>query len=89
MIYFIILFFFNFFLFKNFPIISRMYKVYDYPDKLRKKHLNPTPLLGGLFIYVNLTFVTLFLFFLNFQVTIFLQKSILLFSLLLARSFFF
>ena len=66
MIYFAILFFFNLFLFKNFSIISKTYNLYDYPDKLRKKHLNPTPLLGGFIIYVNLLILTLFLFFFEF-----------------------
>ena len=74
MIYLIILFFFNFFLFKNFPTVSQMYNVYDFPDKLRKKHLKPTPLLGGLFIYLNLTFVTLFLFFFEFPSDYFSTK---------------
>ena len=75
MIYFIILFFFNFFLFKNFLTISNLYNLYDYPDKLRKKHLKPTPLLGGLIIYINLIFISLFLFFFELPVDYFTTKT--------------
>ena len=75
MIYFAILFFFNLFLFKNFSIISKIYNLYDYPDKLRKKHLNPTPLLGGFIIYVNLLILTLFLFFFEFPSDFYSSKA--------------
>ena len=75
MIYFAILFFFNLFLFKNFSIISKIYNLYDYPDKLRKKHLNPTPLLGGFIIYINLLILTLFLFFFEFPSDFYSSKA--------------
>ena len=81
MIYFIILFFFNFFLFKNFTIISKIYNLYDYPDKLRKKHLNPTPLLGGFIIYINLLIFTLFLFFFEFPTDFFSKIDFIIFFL--------
>ena len=49
-----IVLFFNFFIFKKYPFISKMYNLYDYPDNIRKKHANPVPLLGGLIMYFNL-----------------------------------
>jgi UDP-GlcNAc:undecaprenyl-phosphate GlcNAc-1-phosphate transferase len=46
----------NFIIFLNYKKISNVYNIYDYPDKLRKIHKNPTPLLGGLIILINLLF---------------------------------
>ena len=48
----------NFLFFKNYLIISKKYNLYDFPDNLRKKHKVPTPLLGGLLIFLNLIFYT-------------------------------
>jgi UDP-N-acetylmuramyl pentapeptide phosphotransferase/UDP-N-acetylglucosamine-1-phosphate transferase len=47
-------FFFNLFLFFFVEIFSRLYGVYDYPDKKRKFQSFPVSLIGGLFIYLNL-----------------------------------
>jgi len=60
-----ILFFF-FILTLNFSIVythekwSKIYNIYDYPDKIRKNHQRPTPLTGGLIILINLFFVTIY-----------------------------
>jgi UDP-GlcNAc:undecaprenyl-phosphate GlcNAc-1-phosphate transferase len=56
MINFFILILFNFLFFKNFLKISKKYNLYDFPDNLRKKHKKPTPLLGGVLIFLNLIF---------------------------------
>jgi UDP-GlcNAc:undecaprenyl-phosphate/decaprenyl-phosphate GlcNAc-1-phosphate transferase len=58
MINFFFLLFLNFLFFKNYLFISKKYNLYDYPDNLRKKHKEPTPLLGGLLIFLNLIFYT-------------------------------
>jgi len=48
-----------FFLLLNFLIIffheyvSKLYNIYDIPDQVRKIHKKPTPLTGGLIIFVN------------------------------------
>lgn len=58
MINFFLLLSLNFLFFKNYLIISKKYNLYDFPDNLRKKHKEPTPLLGGLLIFLNLIFYT-------------------------------
>jgi UDP-GlcNAc:undecaprenyl-phosphate GlcNAc-1-phosphate transferase len=50
----IFFFSFNLFLFLLVEKFSRLYRVYDYPDKKRKFHPFPVSLIGGLFIYLNL-----------------------------------
>ena len=75
MIYFVIVFFFNLIFFKNYLFIGRLYNLYDYPDKVRKKHLVPTPLLGGLIVYLNLIFFTLFSFFFEFSYNYFFSNE--------------
>lgn len=59
----------------NFNKISRLYKVYDYPDNIRKKHIKKMPLLGGIMILMNLFFLLLLSFISidNFQYSIFLE----------------
>ena len=54
MINYFFFFVFNLILFMNHVSIAKMYNLYDFPDKVRKKHKNPTALLGGLLIYLNL-----------------------------------
>ena len=43
----------------NYSFLNKIYKIVDFPDSNRKFHKIPTPLLGGLIIYINF-----FLFFL-------------------------
>ncbi len=45
--------FINFVIFYNLELISKLINIYDYPDKNRKTHRYATPLLGGLFFYIN------------------------------------
>ena len=51
--------FINFVLILNYSSLKKIYKIKDFPDSNRKFHKMPTPLLGGLIIYINF-----FLFFL-------------------------
>jgi UDP-N-acetylmuramyl pentapeptide phosphotransferase/UDP-N-acetylglucosamine-1-phosphate transferase len=60
--------------------ISRFYNLYDYPDFKRKLHKAPVPLLGGLFLQINLFVI----FFLNFFLEKLLDENFLLFSKSLA-----
>jgi len=89
MIYFILLFFFNLILFKNYLLIAKFYNLFDYPDKFRKKHLVPTPLLGGVLVYLNLIFFTLFSFFGEFSYSYFFLDEELIVFILISSLFFF
>ena len=53
MLNYLIIVIFNIVIFKNYLLISKIYNVYDYPDKLRKTHKKPTALFGGLVIFLN------------------------------------
>ena len=44
----------NVIIFINFNRISKVYNLFDYPDKSRKTHKKPTALFGGLVIFINL-----------------------------------
>ena len=46
--------------------ISRFYNLFDFPDSNRKLHKYPTPLLGGLFFIISLSFIFFFLLFEKF-----------------------
>lgn len=55
----------NLIFFINYKKISTYYNLYDFPDNIRKKHKNPTPLLGGVLILINVAiyvFYELFIF---------------------------
>lgn len=55
----------NLIFFINYKKISSYYNLYDFPDNIRKKHKNPTPLLGGILILINVAiyvFYELFIF---------------------------
>ena len=58
-IYFLFLFI-NLILFLCHYRISKVYNLYDYPDKKRKLHTYPIPLLGGIFIILNFLLFYLF-----------------------------
>ena len=53
-VYFLSIIFINLIIFFNFNKLSKIYNIFDYPDKERKKHKKPTPLFGGLVIFINL-----------------------------------
>ena len=58
-IVFLFLLIFNFILILNFKNISKIIKIYDYPDQIRKFHKKPIPILGGIFLYI--TFLIIFI----------------------------
>ena len=49
----------------NYEKISNIINIFDHPDQYRKSHLKKTPLIGGIFIYVN--FLIYFIFIVFFQ----------------------
>ena len=49
----------------NRNVIVKLVNIYDIPNEDRKKHLHPTPLIGGLFILVSLIFYYFFQTFFN------------------------
>jgi UDP-GlcNAc:undecaprenyl-phosphate GlcNAc-1-phosphate transferase len=52
--FFLIIFILNFFIYIFYKPISKIYNLFDYPDSNRKIHKQSTPLLGGLFLILNL-----------------------------------
>ncbi len=58
----------NFFLLSFIKPISNFFNIFDYPDKNLKKHENATPLIGGIFIFLNLLFCITILLFLNIDI---------------------
>ena len=60
-IYFIsLILIFNFFFYYYFENISKILNIYDFPDKIRKKHPRPVALLGGVQLILNLSLVNIF-----------------------------
>jgi UDP-GlcNAc:undecaprenyl-phosphate/decaprenyl-phosphate GlcNAc-1-phosphate transferase len=55
----------NFMIIYNYEKISNIINIFDHPDQYRKSHLKKTPLIGGIFIYVN--FLIYFIFIVFFQ----------------------
>ena len=46
----------------KFNTLSRIIKIFDYPNEKRKTHKKPIPLIGGIIIFVNFIFSLVFLF---------------------------
>lgn len=60
-------FFFNLFLILNFSKIKLFNINLDKPDNVRKTHIRPTPLAGGLILFLNiLIYYVIFFFFQKF-----------------------
>ena len=57
---FIILFVLNVLFFRNYKYIAKELRLFDLPDNIRKKHLKPVPLLGGLIIFIDIIFYSLY-----------------------------
>ena len=57
-------------------------KIYDYPDQIRKKHLNPIPLLGGPQLIFNIYILYFANYYLNFTDKDFQFDHLLIFSTL-------
>lgn len=58
--YFIIIVFTNFLLLIYYRPLSKYYNLFDYPDFKRKLHSKPVPILGGLYIQINLSIILIF-----------------------------
>ncbi len=67
--------FINFLIFYNLDFISKLIKIYDYPDKNRKTHKFATPLLGGIFFYINTFIYVIYSIFLSGNENLFLNSS--------------
>jgi len=80
--------FFNLLLFFFVENFSRLYGVYDYPDKKRKFHTSPVSLVGGLFIYLNLLIYFLANFFFSFDQDYIYKENKFLLNLLVLSVFF-
>ena len=61
--FFFLIFFYNFVLYYFYKQISKIYNVFDFPDFKRKLHKKKIPLLGGLYITLNLFLIFLLNFF--------------------------
>jgi|688.fasta_scaffold404762_1 UDP-GlcNAc:undecaprenyl-phosphate GlcNAc-1-phosphate transferase len=61
--FFFIIFFYNLVLYYFYKQISLIYNIFDFPDSKRKIHKTKIPLLGGLFIILNLFIIFLLNFF--------------------------
>ena len=61
----LILIFLNIIFFFYFDEIVKKLKVYDYPDKVRKFHKKPVPMLGGAIVFFSFTIIFIYGFFVN------------------------
>lgn len=87
--YFLILIGLNFIIFRNYKYISNFYNIYDYPDHKRKNHKNPTPLIGGFIIILNLLFYYIYEVSFNFELSFFVTKFEIYIFIVLSVLFFF
>lgn len=86
--YFIIIVVVNFLIFKNYRLISKYYNIFDYPDGLRKRHKNPTPLIGGLIFIFNLFIFYLYEYYFSFNLSFFNIKIEIIYFLITSFLFF-
>ena len=71
LIFFLIL---NFLLFINIQKISKFFGIFDYPDKVNKKHKKTTAAIGGLLFFMNFICLLLFCYFFNVNLILFETK---------------
>jgi UDP-GlcNAc:undecaprenyl-phosphate GlcNAc-1-phosphate transferase len=84
----IILIVLNFFLYYKLKYFSKLFSIYDYPDKIRKFHKNKTPLIGGFFLFLNIFTIVIYLFIYNQELNIFTStKNLIIFFLTLTSIF--
>jgi UDP-N-acetylmuramyl pentapeptide phosphotransferase/UDP-N-acetylglucosamine-1-phosphate transferase len=84
----IILIVLNFFLYYKLKYFSKLFSIYDYPDKIRKFHKNKTPLIGGFFLFLNIFTIVIYLFIYNQELNIFIStKNLIIFFLTLTSIF--
>jgi UDP-GlcNAc:undecaprenyl-phosphate/decaprenyl-phosphate GlcNAc-1-phosphate transferase len=63
-----VLFLINFLFLKNLAFFEKKYNLFDKPDEIRKKQLNPVALLGGLLFIINLSIFLFFDYFLSSKI---------------------
>ena len=51
----------------NYKYLTNKINVLDFPNEKRKIHSNPTPIFGGIIVFINIIFFLLFFFFLNLK----------------------
>ena len=68
---FLIIFLLNLFIFLKFKDLSKIYVLFDKPDRKLKKHKNSVSLIGGFIILINLYIIIFLLKFLNLDNIIF------------------
>ena len=79
----------NLVLFLNYKFLSNINGVYDIPDKKRKIHSRPVPLIGGLILYINILVFIIINYFLDVKIlNIFTDTAQLLSFLVIITSFF-
>ena len=86
--YFIIIVILNILVFKNYKIISNYYNIFDYPDASRKRHKNPTPLIGGFILVTNLFLFYLYEQYFSFELSYFDTKIEIFYFLTISFLFF-
>ena len=57
-------------LYKAFPL-AKFLKIIDFPNNKKKIHTKPTPLLGGLFFFINISLFFLFELYFQFNSTVY------------------
>jgi len=88
--YYFLFFLLNLLLFLFNKKISKTYNLFDYPDNVRKLQSNPMPVLGGLYLLLNLFFFYLiYFFFLSKNINFYFFSNNDFFFLLLGSTFFF
>jgi UDP-GlcNAc:undecaprenyl-phosphate GlcNAc-1-phosphate transferase len=88
--YYFLFFLLNLLLFLFDKKISKTYNLFDYPDNIRKLHSKPMPVLGGLYLLLNLFFFYLiYFFFLSKNINFYFFSDDDFFFLLLGSTFFF
>jgi len=88
-IFFFIIFILNFFLVKFYKQISKIYNLFDYPDYKRKIHKKPIPLLGGLFLMLNLSLILIYKFFFDNYINFFFFENLITYINFFIVTFFF
>ena len=88
--YYFLFFLLNLLLFLFNKKISKAYNLFDYPDNVRKLHSKPMPVLGGLYLLLNLFFFYLiYFFFFSKNINFYFFSNEDFFFLLLGSTFFF
>ena len=87
--YFLFLLTLNILLFYNNSFLAKKLNIFDKPDKIRKFHINKTPITGGLIIYLNIIVYFIFSYFGKIEeIKLFNEKELSFFVLTTSLIFF-